>query len=191
LSACRAAASIHRTFFLANQDPNHPLNGFQVGIASGHGHAIAGRIGSDDQIKVGVFGPVVNLTSRLEGITKQVGASILIDGGMANQVRDFLPKTEARMRMVARMRPKGMDESVDVYQLLPVGAGYDTITNAQIAQYELAVQLIINGNWDMAQLELTKLLPDDGPANYLRGFLAEYGAKPPANWDGAINLQAK
>jgi adenylate cyclase len=191
LSACRAAASIHRTFHLANQDPDNPLNGFQVGIASGHGHAIAGRIGSDDQIKVGVFGPVVNLTSRLEGITKQVGASILIDGGMADQIRDTLPKTEARLRMVARMRPKGMDSPVDVYQLLPVGVDYDTITDAEIAQYEQAVQAIIKGGWSNADQLLTNLLPDDGPANYLRAFLTEHGTTPPADWDGAINLQAK
>jgi adenylate cyclase len=191
LSACRAAASVHRTFYLANQDPDHPLNGFQVGIAVGHGHAIAGRIGSDDQIKVGVFGPVVNLTSRLEGITKQVGAAILIDGGMADQIRDTLPPSEARIRMVARMRPKGMDDPVDVYQLLPVGVGYDSITDEQIAQYEKVTQEIIAGNWSQAHLLLKDLLPDDGPANYLRVFLAEHGSEPPTDWDGAINLQAK
>lgn len=191
LSACRAAASVHRTFYLANQDPDHPLNGFNVGIGVGYGHAIAGRIGSDDQIKVGVFGPVVNLTSRLEGITKQVGASILIDGNMAAQIRESLPATEARMRMVARMRPRGMDDAVDVYQLLPVGAGYDAITDAEIAQYEQAVGEIIDGNWDKAQRLLENLLPEDGPTNYLRGLLAEHGHQPPTGWDGAINLLAK
>ncbi len=190
-AACRAAASIHRTFYQANQDPDHPLNGFQVGVACGYGHAIAGRIGSDDQIKVGVFGPVVNLTSRLEGITKQVGADLLIDGEMAAQIREQIPATEARLRKVARMRPKGMDEPVDVYQLLPVGVGYDAITDAEIAQYEQAVDEIISGNWSQAKSLLANLLPDDGPANYLRQLLADHGDTPPDDWDGAINLQAK
>jgi adenylate cyclase len=191
LSACRAAMSIYRTFYLANLDPDHPLNGFNVGIAAGHGHAIAGRIGSDDQIKVGVFGPVVNLTSRLEGITKQVGASILIDGGMADQIRGHLPPTEGRMRMIGRMRPRGMDEPVDVYQLLPTGVNYDSITDADIAQYEAAVQEVIAGNWDKAQAMLKDLLPDDGPADYLRGLLADHASEPPTGWDGAINLLSK
>jgi adenylate cyclase len=191
LSACRAAMSIYRTFYLANLDPDHPLNGFQVGIAAGHGHAIAGRIGSDDQIKVGVFGPVVNLTSRLEGITKQTGASILIDGGMADQVRGHLPPTEGRLRLVARMRPRGMDDAVDVYQLLPTGLNYDSITDADLAQYEAAAQEIIAGNWDRAQAMLKDLLPDDGPANFLRSLLADHAADPPTGWDGAINLLSK
>lgn len=191
LSACRAAMSIYRTFYLANLDPDHPLNGFQVGIAAGHGHAIAGRIGSDDQIKVGVFGPVVNLTSRLEGITKQIGAAILIDGGMADQIRGQLPTTEGRMRFIARMRPRGMDDAVDVYQLLPTGLNFDSITDAELAQYEAAVHEVIAGNWDKAQMLLKDILPDDGPANYLRGLLADHASEPPTGWDGAINLLSK
>ena len=191
LSACRAAVSIHRTFYLANQDPEHPLHGFQVGIAVGHGHAIAGRIGSDEQIKVGVFGPVVNLTSRLEGITKQVGASILIDGEMAAAVRKDLPPSEARLRLVARMRPHGLDNTVDVYQLLPVGVDYDHITDEDIATHEKAAQAVIVGQWDKAQQMLEGILPDDGPANYLRTLLADHNASPPTDWDGAINLLQK
>lgn len=191
LSACRAAAAIHRNFYLANQDENHPLCGFQVGIACGHGHAIAGRIGADEQIKVGVFGPVVNLTSRLEGITKQVGASVLIDGSMAEAVRNVLPPAEARIRLVARMRPRGMDDSVDVYQLLPVGAGYDNISDADLAAYEQAAQHVIGGEWDKAQKLLANILPDDGPANYLRSLLTDHNASPPTDWDGAINLLQK
>jgi adenylate cyclase len=191
LSACRAAASIYRTFYLANQDPIHPLNGFQVGIAVGHGHAIAGRIGSDEQMKVGVFGPVVNLTSRLEGITKQVGASILIDGGMAQQVREHLPASEIRIRKVARMRPVGMDSFVDVFQLLPTDVDYDSITEADLAQYEQAVDAVIAGEWKRAHELLLGILPDDGPANFLRQFLEEHRDTPPADWDGAINLKSK
>ena len=191
VSACRAAMSIYRTFYLANQDPEQPLHGFQVVIALGHGHAIAGRIGSDEQIKVGVFGPVVNLTSRLEGITKQVGASILVDGKMAEAVRDVLPLSEARLRLIARMRPRGMDDVVDVYQLLPVGVGFDHITDEDIAAYEKAVQEVIAGQWDKAQQMLSGILPDDGPANYLRTLLADHNASPPNDWDGAINLLQK
>ena len=191
ISACRAASSILRIFYAANQDENQPLYGFQVGIALGFGHAIAGRIGSDEQIKVGVFGPVVNLTSRLEGITKQVGASILVDGAMAEVAKKALPPTEARFRMVARMRPRGMDDAVDVYQLLPVGVGYDDITDEDLATHEQAAQLMIAGEWDKAQKLLADILPDDGPANYLRSLLADHNASPPTDWDGAINLLQK
>lgn len=191
LSACRAALAIYKTFYIANNDSENPLYGFQVGIALGHGHAIAGQIGSDDQIKVGVFGPVVNLTSRLEGITKQVGASILIDEAMADEVRDLLPSSEARLRRVARMRPRGMDTPVEIYQLLPAGGQYVDITDQDIVQYEKAVGALTAGQWKQAQQLLENILPDDGPANFLRNLLVDHDGTPPADWDGAINLLSK
>jgi len=191
LSACRAAISIYRTFYLANQDPEHPLYDFQVGISLGYGHAIAGQIGSEDQIKVGVFGPVVNLTSRLEGVTKQVGVSILIDGAMAAEVRDKLPAAEARIRHIAKIRPVGMDEPTEVYQLLPVSTVHEHLTDEDLATYEQAVDLFTAGDWPQAQQLLSGVLLDDGPANFLRKLLTDHNAAPPVDWDGAINLQSK
>jgi len=162
-----------------------------VGIALGYGLAIAGRIGSEQQTKVGVFGPVVNLTSRLEGISKRVGASILLDGEMAKAVRDMLPPSEAKLRFVARMRAQGMDDPIDVYQLIAVGIGLDDITDQDIATYEEAAQALGAGQWEKAQGLLASILPNDGPANFLRALIADHQATPPADWDGAINLLRK
>jgi len=191
LSACRTAIAIQHAFAIANQEPEHPLYDYQVGIALGCGLAIAGRIGSKQQTKVGVFGPVVNLTSRLEGFAKHVGASILLDGEMAKAVRDTLPPSEAKLRFIARMRAQGMDDAIDVYQLLPVGVGHESISDQDIATYEEAAQALGAGQWDKAQGLLASILPDDGPANFLRAILADHQATPPADWDGAINLLQK
>ncbi|MDA1015064.1 MAG: adenylate/guanylate cyclase domain-containing protein, partial [Planctomycetota bacterium] len=80
LPACRAALRIVETFRRARRpDLDSELSGFQVGIGISCGSAIAGKIGSQHQAKVGVFGPVVNLGSRLEGLTKQIGVPILVD----------------------------------------------------------------------------------------------------------------
>jgi len=191
LSACRAALTIHNTFHVANRDAQHPLNGFHIGLALGYGHAIAGQIGADEQIKVGVFGPVVNMTSRLEGITKLVGAPILLDASMAEAVREQLPAEEAVLRRIARMRPKGVDTAVTIYQLIPTGPQYDTISPEQLAQYDQAVDAFIEGDWRQAEQLLEGILPNDGPANYLRGFLSSSNAEPPDDWDGTIRLTAK
>jgi len=107
---------------------------------------------------------------------------------MAAVVRRDLPPTEDRLRLVARMRPRGMDNSVDIYELLLVGAGYDHMTDEDIATYKKTTQAIIAGKWDNAQQMLEGILPDDGPANYLRALLADHNTSPPSDWDGAINL---
>jgi len=96
LPACRAALAIHRDFAEAQRDPHHPLNDFRISIGIAYGQAIAGRIGSRVVAKVGVFGPPVNLGSRLEGMTKEFRVPILICEQTARWVRDQMPESEGR-----------------------------------------------------------------------------------------------
>jgi class 3 adenylate cyclase len=64
---------------LSAQKNQHPLAGFQMGVGIATGRAIACKIGTADQVKLTVFGPIVNLASRLEGMTKILHAPILVD----------------------------------------------------------------------------------------------------------------
>ena len=79
---------IQQEFQKARNTPGHSLSGFQVGIGVAHGRAIAGKIGTTEQIKVGAFGPTVNLGARLESLTKTLNASILMDEATAEYVRE-------------------------------------------------------------------------------------------------------
>ena len=63
---CRSALGIRAAFGQTFGRKDHPLGNFQVGIGVAHGRAVAGKIGTAEQVKVTVFGPVVNLASRLE-----------------------------------------------------------------------------------------------------------------------------
>ena len=70
IRAIDASMQIKNEFAKINLDPEHSLKDFQVGIGIATGAAVAGKIGTSDQVKVTAFGPVVNLASRLEGMTK-------------------------------------------------------------------------------------------------------------------------
>jgi adenylate cyclase len=187
LLACRAALAINQVFAAANGDPQHPLCGFQIGIGLGHGDAIAGRIGSQDQIKVGVFGPVVNLSSRLQDLTKRIGVSILIDKTTAAAFVASPDQGDAICRPVGRLRPAGVETCVDAFALAPAG-GPGWLEPAQIDQFAQAVAHVIAGQWSSA-IEVLQALPiDDGPTQFLLESLSELGGQPPADWDGALNL---
>src|SRR5262249_21927668 len=67
--AARAALGIRRDFQRLAQEAGKPLAGFACGIGIASGPTFAGKLGTFDQFKVGVFGPVVNLASRLESLT--------------------------------------------------------------------------------------------------------------------------
>src|SRR5260370_37012110 len=92
----------------------HSLAGFKIGIGIATGRAVAGKLGTSDQAKVGVFGPVVNLGSRLEGMTRILQTPILLDEATARLARQQVPSTLARFRRVAAVRPYGLDSGVIV-----------------------------------------------------------------------------
>jgi len=189
--ACRAALGI-RTFYEGlNPRGDHPLAGFRVGIGLATGRAVAGRLGTLEQGKVSVFGPVVNLASRLEGMTKLLHVPILIDEPTAAYVRATVPATVARCRRLARVRPAGMNNAVLVAELLPPADQFPSLTDDHLAHYEAALDAFLQSDWDRAMAELHRLPPTDRGQDLLTGFILRHNRTPPAGWDGVVPLDSK
>ncbi len=191
IPACRSALAIYREFRNALSKTESLLFGFSIGMGIAHGRALAGQIGSNRQSKVGVFGPVVNQGSRLEGLTKQFGVPICIDERTAEFVRNQLLPTEGRLRRLARVRPKGMDTPITVFGLLPPFDDLPEVTVDTIVNHELAVDAVIQGDWLQAREFLNRIPDCDGPKSFLLHQMQEAGNKPPKNWDGAFSLASK
>ena len=96
--AARTALAIRKQFEQVQGDPTHALANFRVGLGIASGWAVAGRIGTTDQVKITAFGPAVNLAARLESMTKQVNAPILTDEATASTLK----QTDLRVRCLAR-----------------------------------------------------------------------------------------
>lgn len=190
-SACRAALAIRREFEAASRTSGHPLANFQVGIGLASGRAVAGGIGTIDQLKVTVFGPVVNLASRLEGMTKTIRAPILLDETTARLARQQLPSDAGRIRRVAVVRPYGLDTALEVSELLPPLADHPQLTDDHLASYEAAVDCFLAGRWTDA-LELLHQVPArDRVKDFLTIFIAQHNRTPPPGWDKVIPLSSK
>jgi adenylate cyclase len=190
ISACRAALAILQVFNLPLEQRGL-LQGFSCGFGIAHGRAIAGQIGTQQQAKIGVFGPVVNQGSRIEGMTRQFNVNICIDETTAAFVRKYFHPTEGRCRNLARVRPKGMDTPLLVCELLPPEADGQLVTADVIKNYEAAVEAVISGHWNQAR-QLLQAVPDaDGPKQFLLSQMARFDNTPPADWDGAFRLETK
>lgn len=191
LSACRAALQIQQEFQKARETPGHSLSGFQVGIGVAHGRAIAGKIGTTEQVKVGVFGPTVNLGARLEGLTKMLNASILLDEATAEYVREALPPSEGRLRRMGCFRPAGMNQEMTLTQLLPPLELEPSVTDDAIVRYEAAMKLFEAGNWQDALNQLNTLPEHDHGKDFVSQFITQNHGEPPQNWNGVIVMQSK
>jgi adenylate cyclase len=183
--ACRAALGIRAAFSAPT------MSGFRVGIGIASGRAFAGKIGSTDQVKVTVFGPVVNLASRLETMTKQLRASILIDPPTAAVLRSSVPASIARVRKLAKVRPVGLAAPLEVSELLPPADANPELTDAHIEAYESALAAFQQGDWNEALRRLHLVPPDDQAKDFLTVFIAHHGRTPPPGWDGSIPLDGK
>ncbi|MGE3777531.1 MAG: adenylate/guanylate cyclase domain-containing protein, partial [Pirellulaceae bacterium] len=142
---CQAALAIQADFARAARDPEHPLANFRVGMGVATGKAVAGSIGSSDQVKVTVFGPVVNLAARLQELTKTLSAPIVIDAATAAAVRSQVSREAARVRRLATVRPRGLKSAVEIHQLLPPRSENSRLADEHLAAYELALDALQSG----------------------------------------------
>lgn len=188
--ACLAAVGIHRHYSHHAQQSDDPLAGFRVGIGIATGRAVAGRIGPAEQAKVTVFGPVVNLASRLESLTKQLHVPILVDELTAEAIRGVMSPSDIRVRRLAKVRPYGLDTPLVVSEVLPP-EGSDTLTNADVANYENALDAFLSGDWDTAFALLHLVSPRDRGKDILTSYIIAHNHAPPDAWNGVIELAQK
>ncbi len=191
LQAAQAALAIRAEFETAAAIEKHALSGFRAGLGIATGRAVAGRIGTVDQVKVTVFGPVVNLASRLESMTKQLRAPILMDEATANRVRKEVSPAIARTRRVARVLPVGMTTPLMVSELLPPEGPDVLLTDAHILAYEKALDGLQDGNWGEAFRLLHQVPAEDRVKDFLTVFIAQHGRSAPPDWQGFIRLPEK
>jgi adenylate cyclase len=82
-----------------------------VGIGVSAGEAVAGTVGTEDRMEYTVIGDSVNLAARLESNAKP--GQILISHPTYERVRDLV-----QARPLGRIRVKGKEEEVEVYEVL-------------------------------------------------------------------------
>jgi adenylate cyclase len=189
--AAAAALAIRAEFERSAAIPDHPLAGFRAGIGLSTGKAVAGRIGTVDQVKVTVFGPVVNLASRLENMTKQLQAPILIDEATAIRIKAEVPSNIARVRRVAKVLPIGMKKPLMVSELLLPESADSVLTDQHIQAYEKALDSFQDGNWSEAFRLLHQVPAEDRVKDFLTVFIAQHGRTAPPDWNGYIKLPEK
>ena len=193
LAAVHAAIEIQTEFArLACQQSL--ANEFTMGIGIATGNAVAGKIGTRDQVKVTAFGPVVNLAARLEGMTRQLHASILVDETTIKLLANSDLATNGQLnfthRRMGNFQPFGMIKPVQLHQVFVE----DKQDQQQLAAYEQALLLFESGQIEqaVAKLELAEAATSNAEPASPRQFLLEFLNQPQlkAN-DGIIRMRAK
>jgi len=191
LNACRAALAIREEFAKAQADPTNPLKDFETSIGIAHGRAVAGKIGTREQVKVTVFGPVVNLASRLESMTRELHVSVLIDEFLDQQIRQKMSPAEGRVRRLLQVLPYGMDRTLMVSELVPSEERLPMLTDQHLSDFEKGVTSFIAGKWADAWKYLHRMPAEDRAQDYLSMMITQQDRKAPPDWDGIVRMKKK
>jgi len=117
--AARSAVGMHAALESLNRaweaDGRGPL---AMGVAVHTGLVFAGTLGAPRKKKYAVLGDTVNLTSRMEGLNRDLGTGILISGAALAALRDRVV-----VRDRGRVAVKGRREPVDIHELLSLEEG--------------------------------------------------------------------
>jgi adenylate cyclase len=82
------------------------------GIGIHTGTVLAGNIGSSERLSYALVGDPVNLAARIQGLTKDLGADILVSASTRRLLDGALPLTP-----LPAVRVKGKSEEVEVYRV--------------------------------------------------------------------------
>lgn len=140
--------------------------------------ALIGHFGARDRMNYTAMGDAVNLASRLEGLNKQYGTTIIASETVVKASGD-----DFEFRLLDKVAVKGKTEAIRIYELLG-RKGEATEQREIVAAYEQAFAAYSARDFSGA-IDMLARQPEDGPSAKLlercRVFLVD---PPPPGWDG-------
>ena len=108
--AVRAALEMRDRLAKYNAGRARPL---RHGIGVHTGSVLAGAIGSRERLSYALVGDTVNLASRIQGLTKDVGADVLVSATTARDLDGAVP-----LQPLPAVRVKGRSAEVEVFRVV-------------------------------------------------------------------------
>lgn len=158
-----------------------------VGINTGL--VVAGNLGSSNRLNYSVIGDTVNLSARLEGLTRVYNVASIVSEASRRAAPEFA------YRELDCVRVAGKSEAVRIYELLGRAGALSPVVAAEAEAYGAALAHYRAQRWEAATAGFSQLLVKCDNAPLYEMFLEriiEFRERPPApDWDGIYTFSNK
>lgn len=165
---------------------------FRIGVGLNYGVVTVGNIGTEKKLDYTVIGDMVNVASRLEGLTKKYRTSVVVSESVFRKLERDIDAGQIFARLLDTVQVKGRSSGLKIYG---IARGIDQREQDLWSYHNTGMELFYKREFQEARkqfLAAGSLREGDVPSTILAERCQRFASKPPGpDWSGIVEMTEK